>query len=134
MNGIFDMGRGGEIPGKPELMRPPRNLHIEVEVTTRSTKPLGIGFRWPSSGAVRPRDGMVHEQRPQPVMLGRVTSGRKAGTVVLAPAYPNGGSQGNHVVFRWRAGQTTFLVGMRAWEPFTEAYATLRRVIESLPR
>ncbi|MGZ8688743.1 MAG: hypothetical protein ACXWZP_09980, partial [Gaiellaceae bacterium] len=30
--GVFGIQRGGEIPGKPELMRPPRILHIEVAV------------------------------------------------------------------------------------------------------
>lgn len=134
VNGIFDMQRGGEIPGKPELMRPPGNLHIEVEVAVGAAKPRGIGFRWPTSGAARPRDGMVHEERSRPVLFGRVNWGGRPGTVALAPAYPNGGSQGNHVVFRWQDGRSTYLVGMHAWEPFTEAYTTLRRVVASLPR
>ena len=133
VTGIFGMERGGEIPGKPELMRPPSILHVEVEAARRR-KPLGIGFSWPTSGAVEPRDGLVREERQRAVLLGRVAWGGKAGTVVLAPPYPSGGSQGNHVVFRWRAGRTTYLVGMHAWEPFSEAYATLRRIVSSLPR
>jgi hypothetical protein len=134
VNGIFDIQRGGEIPGKPELMRPPGNLHIEVEVAVDPAKPLGIGFRWPTSGTAKPQNGMVREERRSPVRFGRVNWGGKAGTVVLAPSYPGGGSQGNHVVFRWRDGPSTYLVGMHAWEPFTEAFATLRRVVASVPR
>ena len=36
-------------------------------------------------------------------------------------------------MFRWRQSGETFVVGMHAWEPFSEAYATLRRVVTSLP-
>jgi len=133
VSGIFGMERGGEIPGKPELMRPPRILHVEVEAAV-GEKPLGTRFVWPTGGVTRPRDGLVHEDRQRPVYFGRVVWGGRAGTVALAPPYPTGGSQGNHVVFRWRTGRTTYLVGMHAWEPFAEAYATLRRVVSSLPR
>jgi hypothetical protein len=129
VNGIFGIQLGGEIPGKPELMRPPRILHIEVALDPDRWVP----FRWPTTGAVAPRDGLVREERPRPLLLGRVTWGGKGGSVALAPGYPVGGSQGNHVMFRWRLEGKTHVVGMHAWEPFTEAYATLRRVVLSLP-
>ncbi len=131
--GVFGMQVGGEIPGKPELMRPPGNLHIEVEAAT-GRAPRTIGYTWPTSGAVTPRDGLVREKRDKPVLFGSVTWGGKKGTLVLSTGYPTGGSQGGHVVFRWRSGKTTYLVGMHAWEPLTEAVATLRRVVASLPR
>jgi hypothetical protein len=129
---IFGMQLGGEIPGKPELMRPPRILHVEVEAAV-GRRPFGTRFAWPTSGAVQPRDGLARDERFHPVYLGPSVWGGKAGTVALAPPYPSGGSQGGHVVFRWRAGRTTYLVGMHAWEPFSEAYDTLRRVVISLP-
>jgi hypothetical protein len=130
VEGIFGLQLGGEIPGKPELMRPPRILHIEVARDPDRWVP----FRWPTSGAVAPRDGLVREERTKPVLLRRVTWAGKQGSVALAPGYPVGGSQGNHVMFRWRAGGRPYVIGMHAWEPFSEAYATLRRVVASLPR
>lgn len=130
VEGVFGIQRGGEIPGKPELMRPPRILHVEVAVDPDRFVP----FRWPAAGAVVPRDGLVREERQKPVLLGAVTWAGRKGSVALAPGYPVGGSQGNHVMFRWREAGETFVVGMHAWEPFTEAYATLRRIVASLPR
>jgi hypothetical protein len=132
LDGIFGMQLGGEIPGRPELMRPPGNLHIEVEV--RRGRTLGMRIAWPTGKLTPPRDGLVHEERSRPLLLARVTWGGKQGAVALAPGYPVGGSQGNHVVFRWRHRGKTYVVGMHAWEPFTEAYATMRRVVASLPR
>jgi hypothetical protein len=130
VNGIFGIQLGGEIPGKPELMRPPRVLHIEVAVRPDRWVP----FRWPTSGAVTPRNGLVRSERSRPVFLGEVEWGGKKGSAALAPSYPVGGSQGNHVIFRWRQRGETYVVGLHAWEPFSEAYATLRRVVASLPR
>ena len=130
VEGIFGIQRGGEIPGKPELMRPPRILHVEVAVDPDRFVP----FRWPASGAVAVHDGLVREERSKPVLLGAAAWGGRQGSVALAPGYPVGGSQGNHVMFRWREGGETFVVGLHAWEPFTEAYATLRRIVASLPR
>jgi hypothetical protein len=130
VDGLFGFQLGGEIPGKPELMRPPRILHIEVARDPDRWVP----FRWPTADAVAPHDGLVREERQKPVLVGRVTWGGKKGSVALAPGYPVGGSQGNHVMFRWRQGGRAYVVGMHAWEPFSEAYATLRRVVASLPR
>lgn len=126
---IFGVQLGGEIPGKPELMRPPRILHIEVAVDPDRWVP----FRWPTTPKVAPHDGLVREDRSGPVLLGAATWRGENGSIALAPGYPLGGSQGNHVMFRWRERGNEYVVGMHAWEPFTEAYATLRRVVASLP-
>jgi hypothetical protein len=130
LQGVFGIQRGGEIPGRPELMRPPSILHIEVAVRPDRWVP----FRWPGTRAVAPADGLVHTERKQPVFLGRVTWGGRRGSVALAPGFPTGGSQGNHVMFRWRQGRDEYVVGLHAWEPFSESYATLRRVVAGLPR
>jgi hypothetical protein len=129
VDGIFGIQLGGEIPGRPELMRPPRVLHIEVAVQPDRWVP----FRWPTGAPVAPRDGLVRRERKKPVLLGSAVWTGKKGSVALAPGYPTGGSQGNHVMFRWRRGGRTYVVGLHAWEPFSEAYATLRRIVASLP-
>lgn len=127
--GIFGIQLGGEIPGKPELMRPPHVLHLEVAVHPDRWVP----FRWPVGGAVPPRNGLMRRARTRPVLLGSVTWAGRRGSVALAPGFPTGGSQGNHVMFRWRRGRETYVLGLHAWEPFREAYATLRRVVATLP-
>jgi hypothetical protein len=130
VDGIFGLQLGGEIPDRPELQRPPHVLHIEVAID----RPPNLQFKWPTTGAIKPHDGLLREARRRPVYLGRARWAGKPGSVALAPAYPLGGSQGNHLIFRWREHGTWYVVGMHAWEPFTEALATLRRIVASLPR
>ena len=36
--------------------------------------------------------------------------------------------------FRWSSGAGDYLVSLHAWEPLTEAVATLQAIVESLPR
>lgn len=128
-DGIFDIER--RFQSGPGLIRPPI-VHIEVEAT--SGRPRGLRFAWPTTGrAVAIRDGLFSEERDGPTYLGAVTLGGKHGALALAPGYPLGGSQSDHVIFRWRSGGKTHLVGLHAWEPFSEAYATLRRIVLSLP-
>jgi hypothetical protein len=129
VDAVFGIQLGGEIPGRPELMRPPGNLHLEVAREPDRWVP----FRWPTGAPSPVRDGLVHERRDRPIPLGSVRWAGRRGSVALAPGYPTGGSQGGHVMFRWRERGTEYVVGMHAWEPFTEAYSTLRRIVASLP-
>lgn len=75
----------------------------------------------------------MRTERAGAVALGPVSWGGRRGAVALAPGYPTGGSQGGHIIFRWRQEGSTFVLGMHAWELFSEAYATLRRVAHNLP-
>jgi|GEM_PF-1762514 len=129
VDGIFGIERWSQMG--PDLIRPPI-VHIEVEAAIG--QPRGFRFQWPTTGQIAARDGLLREARTEPAYLGRATWRGKAGSIALSPPYPLGGSQADHVVFRWRSGPTTYLIGMHAWEPFTEALATLRRVVASLPK
>jgi hypothetical protein len=120
---------GGELPGKPELNRPPAMLHFELSAS-RGRQILS--FAWPRGAAVRPRNGLVRQKRSQPVLLGRILWSGRRGSLALAPSFPVGGSQGNHLIFRWRAGGVTYFLGLHAWEPFLETVATLRKMVASL--
>jgi hypothetical protein len=131
VGGTFGLERGGEFPGKPELNRPPTMVHFELSAA-RGPHAQVVPFAWPHGTAVRSRNGLVREKRRAPVLLGdRVWNGRH-GTLVLAPAWPSGGSQGNHLIFRWRADGVTYFLGLHAWEPFLETVSTLRRMVKSL--
>jgi hypothetical protein len=125
----FGLERGGEFPGKPELNRPPAMLHFELSAARGRRQVLA--FAWPRGAAVHPRDGLVREKRGRPLGLGDAVWGGRRGSLVLAPPWPGGGSQGNHLIFRWRAGGVTYFVGLHAWEPFLETVSTLRRMVES---
>jgi hypothetical protein len=49
----------------------------------------------------------------------------------VAPSYLRGGQLGNHVVFRWKAGNTEYLVSLHAWKPLDTARATLAAIVRS---
>jgi putative hemolysin len=66
-------------------------------------------------------------------VVGSYTWHGRRGTVVRVPAYPAGGEQGGHLVFRWRAHGTGYAVGLHAWSPVSETLAMLRVMILSLP-
>lgn len=125
----FGIERGGEFPGKPELNRPPSMLHLEISAN-RLERNL-VPFPWPKGKAQTPRDGLLHGERDEPIALGEVSWAHRKGTLLLAPPHPIGGSQGNHLIFRWREGDVTYIVGLHAWEPFTETVSILRRIVES---
>jgi hypothetical protein len=129
VDGIFGIER--RFQTGPDLIRPPI-LHLEVEAV--AGRPRGFRFQWPTTGRVAVRSGLLDEARTKPVYFGRRDWGGRVGSLALSPPYPLGGSQADHVVFRWRSGPTTYLVGLHAWEPVTEAVVTLRRVVDSLPR
>jgi len=131
VTGTFGIERGGEFPGKPELSRPPAMLHLELSADRHGQV---LAFPWPSGPSVHARDGLVRMKREHPLLLGPVTWAGRHGSLALAPSYPRGGSQGNHLIFRWREGGATYFLGLHSWEPFTETVATLHRIVASLPR
>jgi hypothetical protein len=122
---------GGEFPGKPELSRPPAMLHFELTAAHGPAARRVLPFEWPRGHAVHPRNGLVRMRRGQPVLLGGATWNGRSGSLVLAPSFPLGGSQGNHLIFRWRANGVTYFLGLHAWEPFVETVSTLRRMVLS---
>jgi hypothetical protein len=128
----FGLENGGEVPGKPELNRPPAMVHFELSAARGRRARQILPFAWPRVAAVRLRDGLVREKRLRPVLVGTAVWNGRHGSLVLAPSYPVGGSQGNHLIFRWRAGSVTYFLGLHAWEPFRETVSTLRRMVGSL--
>lgn len=121
----FTLGWGGEHPGEPERDRPPTLVHVVVWA--------GDLPRPHPSRRIAVRDGLLDEARLRPLFLGRVTWSGRRGVLLLAPAYPRGGIEGNHLVFRWGEAGVTYRVSVHAWEPFTEVPAVLRGVVGSLP-
>ena len=76
---------------------------------------------------------MLFGPRASHVQLGTRLWNGTAGSLTLAPPHPLGGQQGNHLIYRWQRGEVEYALGLHAWEPFTEAIATLRETVESIP-
>jgi hypothetical protein len=90
-------------------------------------------FAYPRGGqTVKPKNGLFGRTRVRALFLGHVRWGRESGTLVLAPSYPSGGEQGDHLIFRWRRGSTDYAVGLHAWEPFLQVVGTLNAIVASI--
>jgi hypothetical protein len=111
--------------------KPPTWAHIAIFAGDLSH---AFPFSYPTQGTpTRLRSGLFSSPRTRAVFLGHVSWGGKDGTLVLAPAFPDGGEQGDHFIFRWQRGGVSYAVGLHGWEPAPQAVATLKAIIESLP-
>jgi hypothetical protein len=128
---MFNLERGGEWPQHPERNRPPAMAHLVfARGHVRGLAPIwSLGVR-----RSRLRDGVMPERRSHLLRFGTRTWAGKKGWLELAPSYLRGGMLGNHLNFRWGPRGDERLVSMHAWEPLTEAEATLRRIVESSGR
>jgi hypothetical protein len=88
----------------------------------------------PAPRRVALRDGLLEERRRAYLSLGRATWAGRRGELLLAPPFPRGGIEANHLVFRWRDGDAARRVSLHGWEPFTEVRPVLRAVVESIPK
>jgi hypothetical protein len=111
-------------------VRPPVWSHVAIYAGDLAS---AFGFRYPTQGKrVTHLDGLFARTRARAIFLGSYTWGGKRGTVILAPAYPGGGEQGDHLIFRWRRSHVGFAVGLHGWEPLSQAFATLRAMVRSI--
>lgn len=126
---VFGLERGPPDPEHPERNRPPRMAHIGLLAgdTERNSSWLEP-WNEPASAL---RDGLLKTNRAEPLSFGLVSWGNARGLLFLAPAYPTGGYLGDHLVFVWKAGTVRKAVSLHAWEPLTEAAATLRAMTMS---
>jgi hypothetical protein len=110
--------------------RPPAWSHVVVEAGDLAR---AFPFTYPTGGPkVTELDGVFARSRSRAVYIGTFTWGGRRGTVVLAPAFPSGGEQGDHLIFRWREGHTDLAVGLHGWEPLSQALAVLRQMVISI--
>lgn len=57
----------------------------------------------------------------------------RSGSLILAPSYPEGGIEGDHLIYVWSENEMQYSVSLHAWEPLGESIATLKVVVESIP-
>lgn len=133
----FSLQWGGEAPRRPERNRPDGSrgvVHVVLYAGalggregSQTHSNSAFPFDWPSTTTAL-RDGMMRTKRDEALLL----SSQAASTeLVLAPPYGLGGLMGDHLILRWREGGRDYAVGLHAWEPLTEAAATLRAVVAS---
>ena len=124
----FNLERGAPSPDRPERNRPPRAAHLLVVGGHVERSASGV-FDGVHRAALR--DGLMRRQRQRPLDLGpRAWRGRH-GRLLLAPGFPIGGMHGDHLVYRWRESGREHAVSLHAWEPLTEAAATLGAIVRS---
>lgn len=121
----FELQWGAEHPGQPELDRPPATVHVVVSE--------GLGVLLETRRPARVRDGLLEERRRTAVFLGHVRWAGRRGMLFLAPPFPRGGIEANHLLFLWQEGAAAYGVSLHGWEPFTEVPGALRAVVESIP-
>lgn len=108
---------------------PPLWAHISI-LAGRIIRSPAFPFRYPTNGPpVALRDGLLSGGSATPVFLGNTRWGRKDGTLVLAPSYPDGGMQADHLIFRWTYQGIEHMISIHAWAPLEQAVATLHAVV-----
>lgn len=129
---VFDYGWSGAYPNEPERNRPPRFVHVALYGGQVS---VGFGgFTYPRGGrAAALQNGVLTGTREVPIYFGRVDWAGRRGTLVLAPGFPMGGQQGDHLIFRWEEDRREYALGLHAWEPFLETVSTLEAMVRSIP-
>ena len=114
-------------PGITEKNAPPGFAHVAVYAGDYERF---VGYAWPGE---RLKGEVPEGRRRKALLIDSVTWNGRKGEVVLAPSYPFGGMDGDHVVFRWTKGKTDYAVSLHAWDPIDESVAALRAMVESLP-
>lgn len=107
---------------------PPRFAHV---VLKGGDLTKAFPFDWPSIGQAVALADALNADRDMPVSLGNFSWGGYKGTLVLAPAFPLGGVDGDHVVYRWGEPDKEYSLSLHAWQPLEECVATLRTLVES---
>ena len=126
----FNLERGAEYPGVPERNAPPRMAHLVVVGGHVERSAAGV---FDDLRAAALRDGLMRRKRERSLGFGTLRWAGRSGELLLAPSYPRGGMLGNHLVFRWRDGRREYALSLHAWEPLTEAAATLKAIVASTP-
>jgi hypothetical protein len=121
----------GPYPGLSPRNAPPRFVHINV-IASPVDHPLA--FNWPTRATVAPVDlENVPRKRNEPLLIGAYTWTGRKGEVALAPSFPAGGIEGDHLIFRWVEAPTAYSISLHAWRPVVKGFNSLRAVVKSVP-
>lgn len=113
-------------PGITRKNAPPRFLHVNVR---GGDLDKAYGFQWPTVAANL--SSRLPKKRTDAILLDTVTWFGKAGSLVLAPSYPEGGIDGDHLIFRWSRADKDYAISIHAWLPLSDTREALRALIGS---
>ena len=125
---LFSAEWGGPYPGIGRRNGPPRFAHLVVQTGEVATM---LPFEIPTQVAVELN---LSRKRKGALLLGRPPWTNPPGSLILAPPFPRGGINGDHLVYLWRGDGVANVVSLHAWLPLREATETLRAVVESIAR
>jgi hypothetical protein len=128
---VFFAEWSGPYPGLSRRNAPPRFVHVNV-IASPVDHPLA--FDWPTE-VTTPLEELdnVPKKRDEPLLLGAHTWAGRKGDIALAPSFPAGGIEGDHLIFRWIEADTAYSISLHAWKPAVASYDALRVVVGSLP-
>ncbi|MDQ3619777.1 MAG: hypothetical protein M3391_06550 [Actinomycetota bacterium] len=112
-------------PGLSEKNAPPEFAHVNAYAATPD---MMVPFESEDIGEEMPAG-----RRTTGLNVGERTWNGRTGELVLAPSYPHGGLEGDHLVFEWKQDDLTYSLSLHAWDSIDETEATLRAMVESLP-
>jgi hypothetical protein len=126
---VFFSEWSGPYPGVSRKNAPPRFAHLVVHAGDLDQ---ALPFHWPQESMTVPDP--IPTKRREPILLDRVTWSDKDGGLVLAPSFPSGGIDGDHVIFRWTQDGDQYAISLHAWLPLDDTIAALEAVVASIPR
>ncbi|MDQ3728287.1 MAG: hypothetical protein M3355_01725 [Actinomycetota bacterium] len=112
-------------PGLSEKNAPPEFAHVNAYAASPD---MMVPFESEDIGEEMPAG-----RRTTGLNVGERTWNERVGELVLAPSYPHGGLEGDHLVFEWTQEGLTYSLSLHAWDSLDETEATLRAMVESLP-
>lgn len=127
---VFFVEWSGPHPGIVLRNQPPRFAHLVIQAGDLEAF---LPFEIPAVGS-----GVRAVRRPSPrrrraITFGRRVWGGRRGILVLAPPFPSGGLEADHLMFVWRADDMDHSVSLHSWLPLDQAEATLSEVVRSIP-
>ena len=114
------------LPGLTARNAPPAFAHVNVFA--------GEVERVLTFSVEQASEGKPPAKRDSALSFGDRTWNERSGEVLLAPPYPHGGIEGDHLIFWWTENGREYSVSLHAWNPLEETEATLREIMQSLPR
>jgi hypothetical protein len=122
---VFFAEWNGPHPGLTKVNAPPAFAHVNA---------FAGNVQWMAGFHIdRAPDKDPPEKRASGLSFGERTWNGRTGELLLAPSYPYGGMEGDHMVFRWAQEGLDFSLSLHAWDPLEETKVTLRALVESLP-
>jgi hypothetical protein len=95
---VFSAESGGPYPGVVRRNSPPGLVHLVLQAGDLSE---AFPFPYPTPGSEQ-TPSAVGRRRTEALLLEIPPWGERDGTLVLAPSFPVGGMDGDHLIFRWQ--------------------------------